>query len=96
MSKRFVTLVFVAVSALRGAEAGKCGPGAVTVSPNPALRGVEVRIGVPGAPADAKTGQLRISGLDKTYDVALDKGTIAFPIPPDFPLGDYTDRKSVV
>jgi hypothetical protein len=90
MSKRFVTWVFVAASVLRGADAGTCGPGAVTISPNPALRGAEVRITVPGAPADAKTAQLRISGLDKTYDVALEKGTIAFPIPLAFPLGEYT------
>lgn len=91
MSKRFVTLVFAGVSLLRGADAGKCGPGAVTVAPNPALRGAEVRITVPGAPAGAKTGQLKFSGIDKTYDLALDdKGTIAFPVPPDFPLGEYT------
>src|ERR1039457_1237729 len=90
MSKRFVTLVFAIVSVLRGADAGKCGPGAVTVSPNPVMRGAEVRITVPGAPAGAKTGQLRISGLDTPYDIALEGNTMAFPIPLAFPLGEYT------
>jgi hypothetical protein len=90
MSKRFVILVFAIVTVLRGADAGKCGPGAVTVSPNPVLRGAEVRITVPGAPPGAKTAQLRIAGLDTPYDVALEGNTIAFPIPLTFPLGEYT------
>lgn len=90
MSKRFVILVFATVSVLWGADAGKCGPGAVTVSPNPALRGADVRITVPNPPAGAKTGQLRISGIDTPYDLALEGNTIAFPVPPDFPLGEYT------
>jgi hypothetical protein len=33
---------------------------------------------------------LKISGIDAPYEVALEGNTIAFPIPLDFPLGEYT------
>jgi hypothetical protein len=89
MSKRFVALLFAGAVALHGAAAGKCGPGTVTASPNPVLRGAEVRITVPGAPPGVKTAQLQISGIGSS-EVPLDGNTIAFPVPLDFPLGEYT------